>query len=100
MRLGENVMGIQSFGTMGVDWEQRVDYERLRRQRPARAQTQLAGSEIRALLCSDMPVVAGESYATAHKRSAIRETQSHLHRASADAGGQDATGSTQHLNLG
>jgi Xaa-Pro aminopeptidase len=47
-------MGIQSFGTMGVDWEQRVDYERLRRERLTRARAQLAASEVGALLCFDM----------------------------------------------
>ena len=47
-------MGLRSFGTMGVDWEERVDFDRLRRERLARAQAGLAESELGALLCFDM----------------------------------------------
>jgi Xaa-Pro aminopeptidase len=47
-------MGIRSSGTMGVDWEERVDYERLRRERLARAQHELRMSELGAVLCFDM----------------------------------------------
>jgi Xaa-Pro aminopeptidase len=45
---------VHSFGTMGVDWEQRVDYERLRKERLARAQAQLEASGLGAVLCFDM----------------------------------------------
>ena len=38
---------------MGVDWEQRVDFERLRSERLARAQTALEASELGAVLCFD-----------------------------------------------
>jgi Xaa-Pro aminopeptidase len=47
-------MAIKSYGTMGVDWEQRVDYDRLREERLARAKDALAKSEMGALLCFDM----------------------------------------------
>src|SRR6516162_9030251 len=47
-------MGLQSFGTMGVDWEERVDFDRLRRARLARAKAGLERSELGALLCFDM----------------------------------------------
>src|ERR687887_2595884 len=47
-------MGLRTFGTMGVDWEQRVDFDRLRRERLARAKRGLAESELGALLCFDM----------------------------------------------
>jgi Xaa-Pro aminopeptidase len=47
-------MALKSYGTMGVDWEQRVDYDRLRRERLARAKEALAKSEMGALLCFDM----------------------------------------------
>jgi len=47
-------MGIKSYGTMGVDWEQRVDFDRLRTERLARAKDALAKSEMGALLCFDM----------------------------------------------
>ena len=47
-------MGLKSFGTMGVDWEQRVDFDRLRRERLARAKEGLEQSELGALLCFDM----------------------------------------------
>jgi Xaa-Pro aminopeptidase len=39
---------------MAVDWEQRVDFDRLRRERLARAKSLLAKSEMGALLCFDM----------------------------------------------
>ncbi|HJS70499.1 MAG TPA: M24 family metallopeptidase, partial [Gaiellaceae bacterium] len=47
-------MGLKSFGTMGVDWEERVDFDRLRRERLARAKEGLGESELGALLCFDM----------------------------------------------
>ncbi len=47
-------MGLKTFGTMAVDWEQRVDMERLRRERLARAKALLEQSELGALLCFDM----------------------------------------------
>lgn len=46
-------MGLRSYGTMGVDWEQRVDFDRLRRERLARAKRGLEGSELGGLLCFD-----------------------------------------------
>jgi Xaa-Pro aminopeptidase len=39
---------------MSVDWEQRVDFDRLRRERLERAKRGLAESELGALLCFDM----------------------------------------------
>src|SRR6202453_2793537 len=39
---------------MAVDWEQRIDMDRLRTQRLARAKEALAKTEIGALLCFDM----------------------------------------------
>jgi Xaa-Pro aminopeptidase len=39
---------------MAVDWEQRIDFDRLRRERLARAKHLLAKSEMGALLCFDM----------------------------------------------
>jgi Xaa-Pro aminopeptidase len=47
-------MGIRSYGVMGVDWEERVDFDRLRKARLARAQAALEESELGALLCFDM----------------------------------------------
>ena len=47
-------MGLHSYGTMAVDWEERVDFERLRTQRLERALAQLENSEIGALLLFDM----------------------------------------------
>jgi len=47
-------MAIRTYGTMGVDWEQRIDFDRLRRDRLARIKTLLAKSEMGALLCFDM----------------------------------------------
>ncbi len=47
-------MNLRSYGTMGVDWEQRVDYERLRTERLARVKAFLKQSEIGSLLCFDM----------------------------------------------
>src|SRR5947209_13796123 len=42
-----------SYGTMGVDWEQRVDYSRLRAERLGRVKRMLAESSMGALLCFD-----------------------------------------------
>jgi len=47
-------MAIRTFGTMAVDWEQRVDFERLRTQRLAKLKAQLERSELGALLSFDM----------------------------------------------
>ena len=47
-------MGLKTFGTMGVDWEERVNFERLRQERLARIKSALKKSEIGALLCFDM----------------------------------------------
>jgi Xaa-Pro aminopeptidase len=42
-----------TFGLMGVDWEQRVDFDRLRRDRLARARHELDASDLGALVCFD-----------------------------------------------
>jgi Xaa-Pro aminopeptidase len=47
-------MALKTYGINGVDWEARIDYERLRRERLARAKKLLAESEMGALLCFDM----------------------------------------------
>src|SRR6476661_6653158 len=47
-------MALKTHGTMAVDWEQRIDFDRLRRERLARVKEMLAKSEIGALLCFDM----------------------------------------------
>src|ERR1700756_3393275 len=47
-------MALPTYGSMAVDWEQRIDFDRLRRQRLERAKALLAKSEIGALLCFDM----------------------------------------------
>ena len=47
-------MALPTYGTMAVDWENRVDFDRLRRERLARAKELLAKSEMGALLCFDM----------------------------------------------
>ena len=47
-------MSIKHFGSMAVDWEQRIDFDRLRKERLARAKMMLQESEMGALLCFDM----------------------------------------------
>ena len=47
-------MGLKTFGLMNVDWEERVDMDRLRRRRLARAKRVLEASDCGALLCFDM----------------------------------------------
>jgi Xaa-Pro aminopeptidase len=47
-------MGIHTYGAMGVDWEERIRFDRLREERLARIKQQLAASELGALLCFDM----------------------------------------------
>jgi Xaa-Pro aminopeptidase len=45
---------LKTYGTMGVDWEARVDFERLRTERLARAKKLLGESDLGAVLCFDM----------------------------------------------
>ena len=47
-------MAIKTYGTMAVDWENRIDFDRLRRERLARVKDELAKSNLGALLCFDM----------------------------------------------
>jgi Xaa-Pro aminopeptidase len=47
-------MALPTYGTMAVDWEDRVDFNRLRRERLERAKVLLRASELGALLCFDM----------------------------------------------
>ena len=47
-------MALKTFGTMAVDWEERVDFDRLRRERLERAKRHLGASDLGALLCFDM----------------------------------------------
>jgi Xaa-Pro aminopeptidase len=47
-------MGLHTYGTMAVDWEERVRFDRLREERLARISALLAESSLGALLCFDM----------------------------------------------
>jgi Xaa-Pro aminopeptidase len=47
-------MALPTYGSMAVDWENRIDFDRLRRERLARAKDLLQKSEMGALLCFDM----------------------------------------------
>ncbi|MEJ2665488.1 MAG: Xaa-Pro peptidase family protein [Deinococcales bacterium] len=47
-------MAIHTHGVMAVDWEERINFERLRRERLARIKKVLEASEAGALLCFDM----------------------------------------------
>jgi Xaa-Pro aminopeptidase len=47
-------MAIKTYGLNGVDWEERVNFERLRNERLARMKQLLKESEMGALLCFDM----------------------------------------------
>jgi Xaa-Pro aminopeptidase len=47
-------MGLPTYGSMGVDWEERVSFERLRRERLGRVRAHLDRSELGGLLCFDM----------------------------------------------
>src|SRR4029077_3365279 len=50
----EALMALKTYGPMAVDWENRIDFDRLRRERLARAKALLEKSEMGALLCFDM----------------------------------------------
>src|SRR5881392_3505647 len=50
----EKVMAIKTYGLMGVDWEECVNFERLRTERLGRIKRLLKESELGALLCFDM----------------------------------------------
>ena len=47
-------MALKTYGLMQVDWEERVNFPRLRQERLARAKKLLKESELGALLCFDM----------------------------------------------
>ncbi|HXA78441.1 MAG TPA: Xaa-Pro peptidase family protein [Candidatus Acidoferrales bacterium] len=47
-------MALSTYGTMAVDWEQRIDFDRLRRERLGRVKNLLEKSDVGALLCFDM----------------------------------------------
>jgi Xaa-Pro aminopeptidase len=47
-------MAVRTYGLMGVDWEERVNFERLRTERLARIKKLLKESNMGALLCFDM----------------------------------------------
>jgi Xaa-Pro aminopeptidase len=47
-------MGLHTYGTMAVDWEERIRFDRLREERLARIGRLLADSSLGALLCFDM----------------------------------------------
>src|SRR6266699_2424482 len=47
-------MAIKTYGLMGVDWEERTNFDRLRTERLARIKKLLKESEMGALLCFDM----------------------------------------------
>ena len=47
-------MSLKTHGTMAVDWEERIDFDRLRRERLERAKGLLARSSMGSLLCFDM----------------------------------------------
>jgi Xaa-Pro aminopeptidase len=47
-------MALKTFGQMQVDWEERINIDRLRKERLAKAKAQLKKSGVGALLCFDM----------------------------------------------
>src|ERR1700751_5202337 len=47
-------MALPTHGTMAVDWEQRIDFDRMRRERLQRVKDLLGKSEMGSLLCFDM----------------------------------------------
>ena len=47
-------MALKTHGTMAVDWENRIDFDRLRRERLQKAKDLLAKSSMGSLLCFDM----------------------------------------------
>jgi len=47
-------MALKTYGTMAVDWENRIDFDRLRRERLEKAKDLLAESSMGSLLCFDM----------------------------------------------
>src|SRR4026207_2592750 len=52
--MGGQSVAIKTYGTMAVDWEQRINFDRLRRERLARVKEMLQKSEMGSVLCFDM----------------------------------------------
>jgi hypothetical protein len=57
-------VALKTYGSMAVDWEQRIDFDRLRRERLARVKQLLEKSEMGSVLCFDMNNVARCSAST------------------------------------
>jgi len=55
---------MSDFGWMGVDWEQRIDYDRMRRERPAKALAALQETDLDALFIFR---VEDSRYLTGHR---------------------------------
>lgn len=53
-RKGRLAMSIATHGSMAVDWEERINFDRLRTERLARVKAKLAASDMGAPLCFDM----------------------------------------------
>src|ERR1700722_9495031 len=49
-----HIVALKTYGAMAVDWENRINFDRLRTERLARAKALLAKSDMGALLCFDM----------------------------------------------
>ena len=47
-------MAMRTYGTMAVDWEERVNFERLRGERLTRAKAEVESAGLGGLLCFDM----------------------------------------------
>ena len=60
-------MALKTYGTMAVDWEQRIDFDRLRRERLARIKALLAKSEI------------GRAAVLRHEQCALHHRHAHRH---------------------
>ena len=60
-------MALKTYGTMAVDWEKRVDFDRLRRERLARAKD--AAGEVR----------DGRAAVLRHEQCALHHRDAHRH---------------------
>ena len=70
-------MGLKTFGLMGVDWEERVNLERLRQDRLSRIKAALKKSELGALLCFDMNKIRKKTEPRYSRRRRLRALRSH-----------------------
>src|SRR5256714_9158472 len=92
-------MGIHSYGVMGVDWEERVRYDRLREERLARIKRLLAESDLGSLLCFALGDIRYITATSSGRGRGQTQTRSCLPRRAAERIMGDSGSAARHHQL-